>query len=358
MTAHARRMAAARRRRRIAVLGGARLHCASATSARRARGPPLRRDAVRWRLSSMPREARSTSAAGARSVPWRDRRHRRRAGPCRARRRAEPGDGAATSPGDGAASRRRPSRFLPLERSAASSWRGSPASTARAPKSLAETGTCPTWRESSGRARCGSDPRGRLPTGVYPARMGDSALAAIARLPSVHGCGDALSGALMNAGPSSIRADGDERAPCSTRSLGHPRRRHPAAVRAGPMVSTLSASPCERPRYGAPHYPLADHYATTLDVWRRAQEAGSTRATGASTRSAHAPLRRRDPSSASPSSPRWRWAGDDAPIAHGLLAVTGGFLGRDLRLGPRTLEALGLAALDRSALQRRLHDGE
>ena len=53
-----------------------------------------------------------------------------------------------------------------------------------------------------------------------------------------------------------------------------------------------------------------------------------------------------------------RWCGVDAPIAHGLLAVTGGFLGRDLRHGPRTLEALGLAALDRAALQQRLHDGE
>ena len=28
-----------------------------------------------------------------------------------------------------------------------------------------------------------------------------------------------------------------------------------------------------------------------------------------------------------------RWAGVDAPIAHGLLAIVGGFLGRDLRTG-------------------------
>jgi len=48
----------------------------------------------------------------------------------------------------------------------------------------------------------------------------------------------------------------------------------------------------------------------------------------------------------------------DAPIAHGLLAVVGGFLGRDLRHGARTLEALGLAGLGRAALQARLHDGD
>ncbi len=40
-----------------------------------------------------------------------------------------------------------------------------------------------------------------------------------------------------------------------------------------------------------------------------------------------------------------RWARVDAPLANGLLAVAGAILGRDLRHGPRTLEALGLAAL-------------
>ena len=53
-----------------------------------------------------------------------------------------------------------------------------------------------------------------------------------------------------------------------------------------------------------------------------------------------------------------RWCGVDAPIAHGLLAVTGGFLGRDLRLGPRTFEALGLDGRDPAALKRVLREGE
>ena len=52
-----------------------------------------------------------------------------------------------------------------------------------------------------------------------------------------------------------------------------------------------------------------------------------------------------------------RAAGVDAPVAHGLLALTGAFLGRDLRLGARTFEALGLASLDRATLAARLHDG-
>ena len=53
-----------------------------------------------------------------------------------------------------------------------------------------------------------------------------------------------------------------------------------------------------------------------------------------------------------------RWAGVDAPIAQGLLAIVGGFLGRDLRRGPRTLEALGLAALSQARLQQLLQEGE
>ena len=53
-----------------------------------------------------------------------------------------------------------------------------------------------------------------------------------------------------------------------------------------------------------------------------------------------------------------RFAHVDAPIAHGLLAIVGGFLGRDLRQGPRSFEALGLAGLDKAELTRSLHDGE
>jgi opine dehydrogenase len=52
-----------------------------------------------------------------------------------------------------------------------------------------------------------------------------------------------------------------------------------------------------------------------------------------------------------------RWAGVDAPIAHGLLAITGGYLGRDLRQGPRTLEALGLADHSPAQLRDLLHRG-
>jgi opine dehydrogenase len=53
-----------------------------------------------------------------------------------------------------------------------------------------------------------------------------------------------------------------------------------------------------------------------------------------------------------------RYAGVDAPIAHGLLAIVGAVLGRELQFGARTFETLGLAAMRRDDLARRLHDGE
>jgi opine dehydrogenase len=52
-----------------------------------------------------------------------------------------------------------------------------------------------------------------------------------------------------------------------------------------------------------------------------------------------------------------RWAGVDAPLANGLLAVAGAILGRDLRQGARTMEALGLASLSVQQLKDLLQQG-
>jgi opine dehydrogenase len=112
--------------------------------------------------------------------------------------------------------------------------------------------------------------------------------------------------------------------------------------------------------YGAPHYPLADHYASDRWMygdahkklvksgdWREHIDLHSHRYITEDTELGLAFL-------ASVA----RWAGAEAPIAEGLLAISGAFLGRDLRRGPRTFEAMGLAAMTREALQRLLHEGE
>src|SRR4051794_1548294 len=67
----------------------------------------------------------------------------------------------------------------------------------------AETGTLPYLARKHGEREINVTVRAvRLPTGVYPARDADRAIEVIRRAyPSVHACGDALWGALMNAGP-------------------------------------------------------------------------------------------------------------------------------------------------------------
>ncbi len=73
----------------------------------------------------------------------------------------------------------------------------------RADVAWAETGTLPYLARKHGPREVHITMRAvRLPTGVYPQRREAHALEVIRRAyPAVHACGDALSGALMNAGP-------------------------------------------------------------------------------------------------------------------------------------------------------------
>ena len=235
----------------------------------------------------------------------------------------------------------------------------------RAEVAWAETGTLPYLARKHGEREVNVTIRAiRLPTGVYPARKADEAIAVIREAyPAVHAAGDALSGALMNAGPVihpplivmnaaplqhferwDIHNEGTQRA---VRDVTSRLDRERIAVR-------------EAFGYGAPHYPLADHYDNDRWMygdahkklvksgdWREHIDLYSHRYVVEDTELGLSFL-----ASAA------RFAGVDAPVAHGLLAVVGGILGRDLRQGPRSFEALGLATVDRAELQRRLHHGE
>ena len=235
----------------------------------------------------------------------------------------------------------------------------------RADVAWAETGTLPYLARKHGVREVNITVRAiHLPTGVYPARHEEQALAVIRQAyPSVHGCGDALSGALMNAGPIihpplmvmnaaplqhferwDIHNEGTQRA---VRDVTDRLDLERIAVR-------------EAFGYGAPHYPLADHYNNDRWMygdahkqlvksgdWRENIDLYTHRYITEDTELGLAFL-----ASAA------RFAQVDAPIAHGLLAIVGGFLGRDLRHGPRSFEAIGLAGLGKAELTRRLHDGE
>lgn len=230
--------------------------------------------------------------------------------------------------------------------------------------SWAETGTLPYLARKHGEREVNVTVRAvRLPTGVYPARSEASAIDVI-RLayPSVHGCGNALSGALMNAGPiihPPLIVMNAAPLQHFDRWDIHNEGTQPVVRAVTDALDLERIAVREAMGYGAPHYPLADHYLNDRWMygdahrqlvksgdWRESIDLHSHRYITEDTELGLAFL-------ASVA----RWSGCDAPIAHGLLAIVGGFLGRDLRLGPRTLESLGLSRLNRDALRQLLQEG-
>ncbi|WHZ10941.1 MAG: Opine dehydrogenase [Burkholderiaceae bacterium] len=228
----------------------------------------------------------------------------------------------------------------------------------------AETGTLPYLARKHGEREVNVTMRAvRLPTGVYPARLEARAIAVIRRaFPGVHGCGDALSGALMNAGPvihPPLMVMNAAPLQHFERWDIHNEGTQPAVRAVTDRLDRERIAVREALGYGAPHYPLSDHYDNDRWMygdahrklvdsgdWRERIDLHSHRYVTEDTELGLAFL-----------SSVARWAGVDAPIAHGLLAILGGVLGRDLRHGPRTLDALGLAALSPAALRQRLQDG-
>ncbi len=234
----------------------------------------------------------------------------------------------------------------------------------RADIAWAETGTLPYLARKHAEREVNLTIRAvRLPTGVYPERLSSRAIEVIRRAyPSVHGCGDALSGALMNAGPIihpplmvmnaaplqhferwDIHNEGTQRA---VRDVTDRLDQERIAIR-----TALG--------HGAPHYPLADHYNNDQwmygDAHKKLVKSGDWRET--IDLYAHRYITEDVELGLAFLASAARFAGVDAPLTHGILAVVGGFLGRDLRAGARTLESLGLATLTPTELKQRLHDG-
>ena len=231
---------------------------------------------------------------------------------------------------------------------------------------FAETGTLPYLVRKHGASElvisCYAT---RLPTGVFPSNLSEHAFTVLREAyPSVEPIEDALSGALMNAGPII-------HPPLIMMNAG-PLEHFPAwdihnegtqpSVRA---VTTQLDNERMRIRealgYGAPHFRLSDHYEN--DQWMYGD------------RSSHAKLVK---------SGDWRekidlhehrymredtmlglaffasvadWAGVDAPVTKGLLAIAGAIVGEDLRQGQRTLASLGLDTMSREQLQEMLQAG-
>jgi opine dehydrogenase len=234
--------------------------------------------------------------------------------------------------------------------------------------SFAETGTLPWLTRKHGPFEVAIAIRAkRLPVGVFPLDAADHALDVIGRaFPGViEPCGDALSGALMNAGPIihpplivmnagpiehferwDIHKEGTQ-----------------AAIRA--VTDALDAERIavrEGFGYRGPHFPLAHHYATEGEQWMYGRGSHDRLTDSGDWRERiilreHRYMREDLRLGLSLLVSVAELAGVATPLARAFLSIGGAICGEDFMQHGRTLASLGLGALSCSELQTRLRDG-
>ncbi len=234
----------------------------------------------------------------------------------------------------------------------------------RAGVSFAETGTLPYLTRKHGPAEIAITIRAkRLPTGAFPASRSAHALDLLRRAyPSVEPIEDALSGALMNAGPII-------HPPLILMNAGplehfqkwdiHKEGTQPAIRRVTDALDDERIAVREALGYRPYHFPLRDHYTTDKwmygDAHDRLTESGDWREKIELT--THRYMREDVACGLAFLVSVAEWAGVPCPVARGLLALGSAVCATDFRRGARTLESLGLAHLDRAAMRRLLDQG-
>jgi opine dehydrogenase len=253
---------------------------------------------------------------------------------------------------------------------------------------FAETGTLPWLARKHGASEVAITVRAkRLPTGVFPLARQAHALEVIGRAfpiafsseaeagsrkesasmqsSVIEPCGDALSGALMNAGPVI-------HPPLIVMNAGplehferwdiHKEGTQSAIRRVTDALDAERIAVREALGYGAPHFPLSDHYASTGEEWMYG-------------RGSHDKLT---------DSGDWRerivlndhrymledvriglsflisvaeLASIATPLARAFLAIGGAVCGEDFMATGRTLQSLGLGGMDREGLRKLLKEG-
>jgi len=238
----------------------------------------------------------------------------------------------------------------------------------RADVSFAETGTLPWLTRKHGPFEVAITIRAkRLPTGVFPLKNAEHALAVIGKVfPNViEPCGDALSGALMNAGPII-------HPPLIVMNAGpiehferwdiHKEGTQPAIRRVTDALDAERINVREALGYGGPHFPLAHHYARNGEQWMygrgshdRLTDSGDWRERLVLTK--HRYMREDLRVGLSFLVSVAQLAGIATPLATAFLAIGGAICGEDFSRDGRTLQSLGLGGLDKAALQKLLKDG-
>jgi opine dehydrogenase len=233
---------------------------------------------------------------------------------------------------------------------------------------FAETGTLPWLTRKHGPFEVAITIRAkRLPVGVFPLDQAPRALAVIGQAfaGAIEPCGDALSGALMNAGPII-------HPPLIVMNAGpiehfekwdiHKEGTQAAIRRVTDALDAERIAVREALGYGAPHFPLAHHYAKEGEVWMygrgshdRLTDSGDWRERIVLTE--HRYMREDLRLGLSLLVSVAGLAGVATPLAKGFLAIGGAICGEDFTQGGRTLETLGLGNLDKAALQTLLRKG-
>jgi opine dehydrogenase len=234
--------------------------------------------------------------------------------------------------------------------------------------SFAETGTLPWLARKKGPFEVAITLRAtRLPTGVFPACRADHALAIISRaFPGViEPCGDALSGALMNAG-------GIIHPPLIIMNAG-PLEHFPAwdihnEGTTAAIRRVTDALDHERIAirgalgYPAPHFPLADNYAPDGDEWmygranhKKLTDSGDWREHIVLTE--HRYMREDTQLGLSLLVSCADLAGVAAPLVRAFAAIGSAICGVDFLTHGRSLGDVGLGGLNRAALAARLDQG-
>ncbi|MDE2361837.1 MAG: NAD/NADP octopine/nopaline dehydrogenase family protein [Hyphomicrobiales bacterium] len=231
---------------------------------------------------------------------------------------------------------------------------------------FAETGTLPWLARKQGPYDIRISGRGvRLPTGVFPRVKAAYALDVIGRAfpGAILPCGDALSGALMNAGPVI-------HPPLITMNAGpiehferwdiHKEGTQPAIRRVTDQLDAERIAVREAFGYGPPHFPLADHYARRqwmyeTDSHDTLTDSGDWRERIVLTR--HRYMLEDVKIGLSFLVSMGELAGAPTPLARSFLSVGSAIVGEDFAKTGRTRETLGLGAMSKAELQVLLDKG-
>ena len=237
----------------------------------------------------------------------------------------------------------------------------------KADVAFAETGTLPWLTRKHGPYEVAITIRAkRLPTGVLPLRLKDHALKIIgAAFPGViEDCGDALSGALMNAGPiihPPLIVMNAAPLEHFDRWDIHKEGTQAAVRRVTDALDAERIAIREALGYRAPHFPLADHYAKDGEEWMYGR-GSHDKLTDSGDWHEHIVLREHRYMledvriGLSLLASCGELAGVPTPLARAFLSIGGAICDEDFMRTGRTLASLGLP-MDRKAIQRMLAEG-